>query len=119
MSKYTGFSPKELEVLRQNLPNISGFASFTKKDLENILEATRQDYLVTHQVEIDYYNESVEKLYIIMNSHPQIVYNIGVVKTKSYGTEQYIEFAIQLASYSEWFITDEIEYLIKNKLEAS
>lgn len=119
MSKYTGFSPKELEVLRQNLPSISNFTSFTKKDLENILETTRHDYLVTHQVEIDYYNESIEKLYILMNSYPQIVHNIGVVKTKSYGTEQYIEFAIQLAPYSEWFITDEIEYLIKHKLKAS
>lgn len=111
MSKYTGFVAREIQLLRQGLLFSPGYP---KKEFRNFLEVSRDDFQVTHGELIEFYEESVEKLHKIIHSHPQLVYSISLAITKSYGTETYIEYVIQLGPYGEYYLTDEIEHLIKN-----
>lgn len=111
MNKYTGFSPKEIRLVRQGLLVSPGWP---KKELREFLEVAKRDYEHMHGEKIEFYEECIDKTHAIMNEYPHVVCLIDIAKTKSYGTEKYLEYVFQLHPHGEWYISEEIEYLIKN-----
>lgn len=116
MDKYHGFSPKEVMLLRRGMSFVDGYP---EKELQNFLETCAYDYQVMHQEEVVFYADSIRIFRLIMKNHPEIIHDIGVARTKSYGTDKFIEFVFQLHADGNWYIGEEIEYLIKHKLKAS
>jgi len=113
MSTYTGFRPKNITILNQGMFFSEGYP---EEELRTFLELASQDYIAMNQEEIMYYNDSIRMFQGIMKSHPEIVYNVAIALTKSHGSDRFIEFVIQLTPGGEFFITEEIEYLIKIKM---
>ena len=113
MSKYSGFKPKSITLLRQGMFFREGYP---EEELRTFLELASQDYIAMNQEEVMYYNDSIRMFQGIMKSHPEIVHNVAIALTKSHGTDRFIEFVIQLTPDGEFYITEEIEYLIKIKM---
>lgn len=110
MSKYTGFRPKNIAILNQGMFFSEGYP---ESELHEFLEKARQDYIEMHGEDVGYYSDSIRMFKTIMKTHPEIVHNVAIAVSKSYGSDKYIEYVIQLIPDGEFFIGEEIEYLMR------